>query len=61
VVGQIIDHIPKKYLDTFITMNEQKRLKAEIERFIKEHVPYPGQVFANAFAKFREMYVGKGA
>ena len=26
MVGQLIDHIPEKYLDTFIKMNEQKGL-----------------------------------
>ena len=53
--------MPEEYLDTFIKMNEQNRSKAEIQRFVQEHVPNAGQVFANAFAEFRKMYVGKGA
>jgi Protein of unknown function (DUF5663) len=61
IVSQLIDHMPKKYRDTFIKMNEEKRPKAEIERFVQEHVPNVEKVFTNAFAEFRKMYGGKGA
>jgi pyruvate/2-oxoglutarate dehydrogenase complex dihydrolipoamide acyltransferase (E2) component len=61
IVDQLLDHMPKKYLDTFIKMNEQKRPKAELERFVQEHVPNAGKVFTNAFAEFRKLYGGKGA
>jgi hypothetical protein len=47
----ITDHMPEKYLDTFIKINEQNRSKAEIQRFVQEHVPNAGQVFANAFCR----------
>jgi hypothetical protein len=42
------------------SQREQKRPRAEIERYVKDHIPDVGKVVANSFAKFREMYSGKG-
>jgi hypothetical protein len=59
LIGEIIDHMPAKYLEAFTKMHEQNRPQAEINRFIEEHVPNAKQVFSDIFVKFRELLVGK--
>lgn len=58
MVGVIIDNMPEEHLETFVKMNEENKPKEEIEKFIQEKMPKAGEVFAGAFAKFRELYLG---
>lgn len=58
ITGIIIDTLPAEHLDTFLKMNEEKKSQAEIERFLNEKMPNYKELFANAFAKFRELYLG---
>lgn len=54
----IIDNLPSEDLDTFIKMNTEKRSKEEIENFLKEKMPNYKSVLADAFADFRNQYLG---
>jgi hypothetical protein len=60
IISEIIEHMPKQYLEGFTNLYEQKRPQAEINRFIEEHVPNARQVFSDIFVKFRALLVGKG-
>lgn len=55
----IIDHFPPEHLDEFIRLNEEKKPKEEIENFLKEKIPNYKNIFAHAFADFRDLYLGK--
>lgn len=58
ITGVIIDHLPDKYYDEFIKLNEEKKPQAEIEAFLKEKMPDHQKVFRDAFSQFRELYLG---
>ncbi len=55
----IADNLPADKLDQFIKLNEGKRPRNEIEEYLKTNIPNHGQVFAMAFAEFRDLYLGK--
>jgi hypothetical protein len=42
-----------------MTMNEQNKSQTEIQQFLQEKIPNVQDVFANAFADFRNLYLGK--
>ena len=58
ITTAIIDNLPPEYLDEFIKLNEEKKPQAEIEQFLKDKMPNPQEVFANAFSEFRSLYLG---
>lgn len=58
IASVIIDKLPPEYLDEFIRMNEEKKSQAEIEQFLKDKMPNAQEVFRNAFADFRDLYLG---
>ncbi len=58
MTSQIIDVMPPQYLDEFIKLNEEKKDRAEIEKFLKDKVPNVQNVFAKAFMEFRDLYLG---
>jgi hypothetical protein len=41
-------------------MNDEKRSRGEIDKFLEENMPNAEEVFAGALAKFRESYVRRG-
>jgi hypothetical protein len=46
----IVEHLPEKHLDAFLTMSVQKRSKAKIKKFVNMHIPNRSKVFADASA-----------
>lgn len=58
LVSVIVDNMPDDQLDAFAKLNEEKKPREEIEKFVNEKIPNATAVFADAFAKFREMYLG---
>lgn len=55
---EIIDNLPAETVDEFIRLNEERKSKEEIEKFLKDKIPNSQEVFTNAFAKFRDLYLG---
>lgn len=54
----IVENMPAEHLDAFMRLNEEKKPKAEIEQFLQDKMPNSKEVFAKAFAQFRELYLG---
>lgn len=57
----IVDHLSDEDIDEFVKMNEEKKPQEEIQKFLAEKLPNAQQVFAQAFAGFRELYLGNVA
>lgn len=57
----IAENLPQEHFDEFIKLNEEKKSREEVEKFLKDKVPDVDQVFAKAFAYFRTMYLGNVA
>ncbi|MEK7070251.1 MAG: DUF5663 domain-containing protein [Patescibacteria group bacterium] len=53
----IAENMPDEHLDAFIKMNEDGKTREEIEAFIKDKMPNASEIFAKAFADFRDMYL----
>lgn len=45
----IVEYLPEKHLDSFLTMSVQKRSRAKIKKLVKMHIPNRRKVFADAF------------
>lgn len=58
VTSTIIDNLPPEHLEAFIKLNEEKKAQSEVEQFLKDKLPNAPQIFANAFAEFRDLYLG---
>lgn len=58
LAGIIVENMPDKHLEAFMKLNEENKSKEESEAFIKEKLPNSQEVFAQAFADFRAMYLG---
>ncbi len=61
ITSVLVDTMPPDQLEPFIKMNEDKKPKAEIETFVKQHLPNAQEVFTKAFVGFRDMYLGNVA
>lgn len=61
ITTTIVDNMPSEHLEAFIKLNEEKRPQDEIETFLKEKMPNYKEVFNEAFAKFRNLYLGNVA
>jgi hypothetical protein len=57
---EILTYVPAKHLEAFLKMNDEKRSRGEIDKFLEENMPNAEEVFAGALAKFRESYVRRG-
>jgi hypothetical protein len=57
IVATIINHIPDEDLEDFVRLNEEKKPKEELEKFLKEKIPDFQKVFAQAFMEFRDLYL----
>jgi hypothetical protein len=57
---EILTYLPAKHLEAFVKMNDEKRSRGEIDKFLEENMPNAEEVFAGALAKFREFYVRRG-
>jgi hypothetical protein len=53
----ITDQLKPEDLDVFVRMNQEKKSKEEIEAFVKEKIPNVQEVFTNAFADFKRIYL----
>jgi hypothetical protein len=53
----IVKNLNAEDLEVFIKMNEEKKSKEEIERFVQEKLPDAQATFTNAFSEFRRLYV----
>lgn len=58
ITGVVVDNLPEAELDAFLKMNEEKKPQAEIEAYLKAKMPNYEEVFRNAFAQFRDLYLG---
>lgn len=61
ITAAIVDNMPADKVEEFIKMNEEKKSKEEIEKFVKEVMPNAQEVFTNAFMEFRDLYLGNVA
>lgn len=53
----IVDNMPAEHLEAFMKLNEEKKPREEIDKFLKEKMPNAEEVFTNAFADFRQLYL----
>lgn len=53
----IVDSLPAEHLEAFMKLNEEKKPKEEIDGFLREKMPNSQEVFTNAFADFRQLYL----
>ena len=51
---EILTYLPAKHLDAFVKMNDEKRSREEIDKFLEQNLPNAEKVFEGALAKFRE-------
>ncbi len=58
ITAAIVDHMPADKVEEFIKMNEEKKSKEDVEKFVKEVMPNAQEVFTNAFMEFRDLYLG---
>ena len=58
---RIMDKLSKEKEEEFISMNEDKKSREELEAFIQANIPNASQFFGDVFAEFRESYLGKVA
>jgi hypothetical protein len=47
---EILTYLPAKHLDAFVKMNDEKRSRGEIDKFLEENMPNAEKVFAGALA-----------
>jgi hypothetical protein len=53
----IVDKMPAEHLEAFIKINEEGKSKEEIDTFLRSNLPNAQEVFTNAFADFRDLYL----
>jgi hypothetical protein len=58
---EILTYLPAKHLDAFVKMNDEKRSRGEIDKFLEENMPDAEKIFEGALAKLREHYERIGA
>ena len=61
ILSRIVDSLPSEDFETFVKMNEEKKPREEIEKFFTDHVADAQTVMRQAFAEFRELYIGNVA
>lgn len=54
----IAENLTPQDAEEFIKINEAKKDRSEIEKFLKDKVPNVNDVFAKAFMDFRDLYLG---
>lgn len=54
----IMENMPPEKLDEFIKMNEEKRSREDLDKYMRENIPDGEMVFAKAFVDFRDIYLG---
>jgi hypothetical protein len=54
---EILTYLPARHLEAFVKMNDEKRSRGEIDKFLEENMPNAEEVFAGALAKLRERYL----
>lgn len=54
----IIEKLPPENLDEFMKLNEEKKPMSEIQKYLMAKMPNTEEVFATAFADFRDLYLG---
>jgi hypothetical protein len=57
---EILTYLPARHLDAFVKMNDEKRPRQDIDKFLEENMPNAEKVFAGALAKFRGYYLRIG-
>lgn len=55
----IINNIDPLYIDEFNKISKSNASQEKIEKFLLEKMPNAKQVFAQAFANFRDLYMQK--
>lgn len=53
----IVEKLHPEDIETFIKMNEDKKSREEIQKFLQDKLPNAQDVFAGAFIDFRDLYV----
>ena len=61
IISVIVENMPPENLDEFIKLNEEKKPKEEIEKFLVDKMPNAKEVMAQAFVQFRDLYLGNVA
>lgn len=57
ITAAIVDNMPEDKIEEFISLNEQKKPKEEVEQFIADNMPNAQEVFTKAFTDFRSLYL----
>ena len=57
LASMIVKSLSPEDLEAFIKMNEEKKSKEEVERFVQEKLPNAQEIFANAFTEFKQLYI----
>ncbi|HET9947269.1 MAG TPA: DUF5663 domain-containing protein [Patescibacteria group bacterium] len=58
LIERIVSQLSEADVETFISMQEQKKPQTEIQAFLAEKIPNTQQFFAQSFLEFRDAYVG---
>lgn len=54
----LIEKLPPENLDEFMKLNEEKKPMSEIQKYLMSKMPNAAEIFATAFAEFRDLYLG---
>jgi hypothetical protein len=58
ITATLVEKLSPEDTESFIKMNEEKKSKEEIEKFLQEKLPNAGETMTNAFMEFRDLYLG---
>ncbi len=54
---KVVENLPADKLDEFIRLNDERRPREEVEKFLKDNMPNTQEVIQRAFVEFRDMYL----
>jgi hypothetical protein len=58
LTATLVEKLTPEDTETFIKMNEEKKSKEEVEKFLQEKLPNAQETMTNAFMEFRDLYLG---
>lgn len=61
LTSRIVENMPPEAMDEFMKLVEEKKSQSEVEHFVEDRMPNAGEVFAQAFSDFRDMYLYNNA
>jgi Mg/Co/Ni transporter MgtE len=58
LTATLVEKLTPEDTEAFIKMNEEKKSKEEVEKFLQEKLPNAQETMTNAFMEFRDLYLG---